>query len=52
MKPNNAKIYNANMISKYGKLWSDNKKYLYKKKLILKDLKKFYKMKKNESVNL
>lgn len=44
MKPNNAKIYNANIISKYGKLWGGNNKYLYKKKKILNDLKKFYKM--------
>ena len=51
MKHNNAKIYNANMISKYGKLWGDRKDYLYKKKIILDDLKKFYKIKKNEFIN-
>ena len=51
MKPNKAKIYNANMISKYGKLWGGSKKYLYNKKKILNDLKKFYKIKKNEFVN-
>ena len=33
------------MISKYGKLWGDRKDYLYKKKIILDDLKKFYKIK-------
>lgn len=51
MKYNNAKIYNANMISKYSKLWGNRKNYLYKKKIILDDLKKFYKIKKNEFIN-
>ena len=52
MKSNNAKIYSANMVSRYAKLWGDEKKiYLYKKKIILNDLKKFYKIKKNESIN-
>ena len=46
MKSNNAKIYSANMISKYAKLWSDRKNYLYKKETILNDLIIFYKMKK------
>ena len=51
MKSNNAKIYSANMVSKYAKLWGDEKNYLYTKKIILNDLKKFYKIKKNESIN-
>ena len=43
MKPNNLKKYEANMISKYAKLWSFKKDYLYNKKDILAELKKFSK---------
>lgn len=42
LKSNNAKIYEANMKSKYHKLWKSKSNYLYNKNNILKDLKKFY----------
>ncbi len=46
MKKNTSFIYNANMVSKYNKLWRSNNNYLYNKKTIIKQLLNFYKVKK------
>mgnify|MGYP001161375639 CR=1 FL=1 len=50
MKKNDAKIYRANMVTKFSYLWGLKKNYIQNKKQVLKNLEKYFK--KHENFNI